>query len=262
MDSSGIPDAQHDEGEYSPHAWRQAYIEEMISRRAAKAEVMEILNVACGPGALLAVLAKQGFAVHGIDRSPTRVGQARAMLSRWMSNTAARVGLGSVEALDFESDRFDAIVAPGVLADQPDDGRSLGELARVLRPGGYLIADVRNRFGYVHGCDALHGVLEHTGWPRRIRSFIHERRFQRSKLRQIRRPRLHVPRRFDAMLAQHGFRVEERQYFHFSLLPAPLDAVAPRFCKRIGAWCEQYGRSSVAPYFGGGYLVAARYDPT
>ena len=88
---------------YSPLAWRQAYIEEMIARCAAQSEIKQILDVGCGPGELLAVLAKQGFEVSGIDISEEMVNQARRAVSQASPEAAERISVGDIEALGFET---------------------------------------------------------------------------------------------------------------------------------------------------------------
>ena len=49
-------------------------------------------------------------------------------------------GVGDVQHLPFEDATFDCAVAAWMLFHVPDIDRGLGELARVLRPGGPLVA--------------------------------------------------------------------------------------------------------------------------
>jgi SAM-dependent methyltransferase len=46
---------------------------------------------------------------------------------------------GDATALPFEDDAFDAVVLTAVLGEIPDQGTALGEIARILRPGGRLV---------------------------------------------------------------------------------------------------------------------------
>lgn len=51
--------------------------------------------------------------------------------------------------LDYEDASFDVVTSNGVLEHVPDDDRSIGEVFRVLRPGGaFLIACLPNRLSY------------------------------------------------------------------------------------------------------------------
>ena len=245
---------------YSPLAWRQAYIEEMIARCASQAQIKQILDVGCGPGELLAVLAKQGFEVSGIDISEEMVGQARRAVSQASPEAAERISVGDIEALGFENDSFDLTVVSGVLEYQPGDEKSLSELARVTRVGGYLIINVTNQLGYLRWFDTAFRGMKRTPWTRSILTFIKQGIFRRGPVTDIPQRRLHVPSRFDAELARHGFRVEQRQYFHFSLLPVPFDAVFPGICNRVGVSLERIGTSSAAKFLAGGYLVTAKLE--
>jgi SAM-dependent methyltransferase len=62
---------------------------------------------------------------------------------RMVELTAARgvdADLGDVQELPFEDGSFDLVVAARVLFHPEDLGRALSEIARVLRPGGTLVA--------------------------------------------------------------------------------------------------------------------------
>ena len=114
------------------------------ARGPAVAAVVEahparILEVGCGWGELSDWLAREtGAEVVAIDLSPRMVELARAR------GVAAEVG--DVQALRFEDGAFDVAVAAWMLYHVPDLDRALAELARVLRPGGRLVAVTNSRF--------------------------------------------------------------------------------------------------------------------
>jgi ArsR family transcriptional regulator len=69
------------------------------------------------------------------------------------------VSVGDVEGLSFAEHRFDVVLLFHVLASTKDPDRALAECARVLRPGGRLLAitldrhehlDVTSPYGHVH----------------------------------------------------------------------------------------------------------------
>ena len=72
------------------------------------------------------------------------------------------------EALAFETEAFDVVLSCDVLEHIPDDRRALGEMARVLVPGGLLIATV----------PAYPGL-----WSSHDEVLEHQRRYTRSELR-------------------------------------------------------------------------------
>jgi len=91
-----------------------------------------VLEVGCGRGEFAERLAGAGIGVVAVDQSARMVELTRAR------GVDAR--LGDVQALPFADGEFDAAVANFVLYHVRDIHRALAELARVLRPGGTLVA--------------------------------------------------------------------------------------------------------------------------
>jgi ubiquinone/menaquinone biosynthesis C-methylase UbiE len=93
---------------------------------------LRILDAGCGPGGNGAWLATHGRVI-GIDL-------AREALEfvRERRTTMAPV-LASAERMPFADDAFDVAVAVTVLYTVHDDVAALGELARVVRPGGAVL---------------------------------------------------------------------------------------------------------------------------
>jgi SAM-dependent methyltransferase len=92
-----------------------------------------VLEVGCGPGWASEWIARElGAGVVAIDQSERMVELTRAR------GLDARVG--DVQALPFEDGSFDAALAAWMLYHVPDLDLGLSELARVLRPGGRLVA--------------------------------------------------------------------------------------------------------------------------
>jgi SAM-dependent methyltransferase len=92
-----------------------------------------VLEVGCGWGEFAARMQEElGATVVAIDLSPRMVQLARER------SVDARVG--GVQELPFDDESFDCAVANWMLYHAPDIDRALAELARVLRPGGRLVA--------------------------------------------------------------------------------------------------------------------------
>ena len=92
-----------------------------------------VLEVGPGRGELAERLARElGVDVVAVDQSERMVELTRAR------GIDAR--LGDVQELPFEDGFFDCAVAAWMLYHVPDLDRGLSELARVLRPGGRLVA--------------------------------------------------------------------------------------------------------------------------
>jgi SAM-dependent methyltransferase len=87
------------------------------------------LDVGCGPGPLLAVLAERLGADHvsGVEPSPPFADMARQRVP------GADVRIGSAERLPFPDASFDAVLSQLVVNFMTDAARGVGEMARVAR---------------------------------------------------------------------------------------------------------------------------------
>jgi SAM-dependent methyltransferase len=105
----------------------------------AAAGPASVLEVGCGWGELARRIADEVRAeVTATDLSPHMVGLARA------DGVAAEVA--DVQELPFADGTFDVAVAAWMLYHVPDRDRAVSELARVLRPGGRLVAATNSIF--------------------------------------------------------------------------------------------------------------------
>ena len=100
-----------------------------------------VLEVGFGGGDLLVRLAGAvpGGRVEGVELSDPMLGRVRARIRRSGLADRVRLHAGSVEALPFDSGRFDCACSVNTIYFWPDLHRGLTELARVLRPGGRLV---------------------------------------------------------------------------------------------------------------------------
>ena len=106
---------------------------ELVFAAVEEARPRRVLEVGCGPGELAErVQAELGAEVVAIDLSSRMVELARAR------GVDARVG--DVQELPFGDGEFDCAIAAWMLYHVPDVPEALAELARVLEPGGRLVA--------------------------------------------------------------------------------------------------------------------------
>jgi ubiquinone/menaquinone biosynthesis C-methylase UbiE len=103
-----------------------------------------VLDVATGPGYFCIALAKlSGFEVTGTDLSADLISIARDNASR----DAAEVTFveADVSAMPFADDSFDTVFCSWAMKNFQDPARALGEMHRVLKPGGKLfVVDVNH----------------------------------------------------------------------------------------------------------------------
>ena len=108
-----------------------------IVAAVAAARPSTVLEVGCGWGALAERIAAATRAqVTAVDLSPRMVELARE------AGVAAEVA--DVQELPFADESFDVAVAAWMLYHVPDRERAVSELARVLRPGGRLVASTNS----------------------------------------------------------------------------------------------------------------------
>ena len=100
-----------------------------------------ILDVGCGGGSTIQQLALRAPAgrVSGIDYSPASVAVARRTNARDIDAGRVDVRVGSVSSLPFADQSFDAVTAVETHYYWPNLATDLGEIRRVLRPGGRVV---------------------------------------------------------------------------------------------------------------------------
>ena len=95
----------------------------------------DVLEVGVGMGADHLEWAKSGpRSLTGVDLTPRAVEFTRSRLAAWGFTPNVRVA--DAENLPFEENRFDLVYSWGVLHHSPDTPKAIGEVHRVLRPGG------------------------------------------------------------------------------------------------------------------------------
>lgn len=104
--------------------------------RPPVAPSIRILDAGCGTGGFIRMLrgAQPGWTVTGVDLSPLACALAR-------ERTGADIAEGSITALPFAGESFDAVSTGDVLYHLEDPGAALREFVRVLRPGGVVVVN-------------------------------------------------------------------------------------------------------------------------
>ena len=92
-----------------------------------------VLDVATGTGLVAAELLRRGYRVTGVDQSAEMLGRARQRFGDRVELVEA-----SAQAMPFADATFDHLTVTYLLRYIDDPGATLGELARVTRPGGIV----------------------------------------------------------------------------------------------------------------------------
>ena len=185
--------AAHD----SSHWWyraRREVLADYIARYAALPEAARILEIGCGTGHNLSMLARFG-AVDAIEIDPA----ARAIAARRLGSAVGDSPLPDL--IGVPRGAYDLVAVLDVVEHIADDVGALKAMASCLRPGGAILITVP-----AHGWMwSAHDVANH-----------HHRRYSKRSLR--------------AALAEAGLRGQSLGYFNSLLFPA---AVAARFAGKL-----------------------------
>ena len=161
------PPANREAREWQTGVWNRMsslYLQEIDQRfarvvsavitRARLTPEERVLDLGTGTGAVAeraAAIVGTGGQVVGIDVSPGMLTRAQErMATRGLSNVTLREGRG--ESIPAEDDAFDVVLSSLVLMYVIDRAAAAREIARVLRPGGRLIATV---WGAPEHCDIV-----------------------------------------------------------------------------------------------------------
>jgi demethylmenaquinone methyltransferase / 2-methoxy-6-polyprenyl-1,4-benzoquinol methylase len=98
-----------------------------------------VLDVATGTAAVaIELVQRTGCSVVGLDQSPEMLAEARRRVSTAGLSDRIRLVEGTADALPFDDESFDGLTFTYLLRYVDEPGRTLRELARVVRPGGSI----------------------------------------------------------------------------------------------------------------------------
>lgn len=148
------------------------------------------LDVGCGPGLIALELAGRGLRVDAIDVAPAMVEMTRDLAGRSDFRQRVRTSAGDVRDLGFAGNSFDLVLAVGVTEWLGSLDQALGEVARVLKPGGFAVITADNRWSLHYLLDPVYNPLL-AGVRRRLHDMF---------LRLMNKPR--VPRYYQRSVLQ------------------------------------------------------------
>jgi ubiquinone/menaquinone biosynthesis C-methylase UbiE len=120
----------------------------------------DVLEVGCGTGLVLSRLSQFAHSASGVDLSPGMLEKAR--------ERGLAVREASATALPFADASFDVTCSFKVLAHIPEVELALSEMARVTRPGGYVLAELYNP-------NSLRALIKRYGPAGRVAADTHEK---------------------------------------------------------------------------------------
>jgi demethylmenaquinone methyltransferase/2-methoxy-6-polyprenyl-1,4-benzoquinol methylase len=102
------------------------------------------LDLACGTGDIAFLLADGGAVVTGLDLTPRMI-QLATDKARGRGGASPSFVVGDMMALPFGAGRFEVVTTGYGLRNVPDLARAIGEVRRVLAPGGLFLSLDFNR---------------------------------------------------------------------------------------------------------------------
>lgn len=141
---------KRDWNEQHYHGWTNRYpftdVVSFVLRTFGKAEdrsKVKILDLGCGAAHHLRFLAQEGFDYYGIDGASKAIEIAHEQL-RSGGFGVDNVVVGTFDALPWPDDFFDGIIDRGALVcnRRADLKALLGEVKRVLKPGGQFMSSI------------------------------------------------------------------------------------------------------------------------
>ena len=232
-----------------------AWIDEIAPAAGAR-----VLELGCGAGLLSVALARRGLRVDAVDSAPAMVERTSRRVEEEGVGDGVDVGVADAHALDRADAAYDLVVALGLLPWVRDPQRVVGEVARVVRPGGHVLVTADNRARATYALD-----------PRKNVALAPLRRRGKALLRGgaapgpsgdgVVEPALHRAREVRAMLVRAGLAVEREQtvgFGPFTLLYRDL-LDAPR-ARRVNRALQRLADRGTPMLRGTGshYLVLAR----
>ena len=121
-----------------PHADMPVLVQQLQNEGAKT-----VLDLGSGSGRHVIYLAQQGFSVYGLDNAPEGLDMTRDWLAA-AGLTAILCQQNMTDPLPYASEFFDAVISVQVIhhADIATIKHIIGEIERVLKPGGLLFVTV------------------------------------------------------------------------------------------------------------------------
>jgi ubiquinone/menaquinone biosynthesis C-methylase UbiE len=186
-----------------------------------------VLDIACGPGVMVAPLTKRGYHVTSVDAAPEMIARAK---EEHGGNPLADFAVGDVYHLNYPDATFDSVIAMGLVEYLDDEPRAFSEMARVLKPGGLLIVSFPNYWAPWRIWSRF--VMFLTSLPRRL-----YKRLTGNPGHYITH-REYTLRTAKAWFTHAGVTPTRAWYYNFKLIPWPLDQALPRITVAQSKLCE------------------------
>lgn len=257
-----------DSSEYLEHKYAADHASYMFLRRDKARELIvrhlvpkfneqfHFLDSGCGPGILLQVLDSYHINYWGIDISLEMLKLASRTVAPGSSALVQRQFLNSdVERVPFPADSFDAATSLGVIEYLDNDDRLLAEMGRVIRPGGYLLIAITNRYSYNLLFEKALRWLRKNKLSANVLNYV-KLKLKMGRFKQMEFVmRRHRPEEFLQALEKHNFGIVDKRYWGFNFLPHPLNYLCGKRLNRFSNASYEKIQNRVIKKLGEGCMV-------
>jgi len=200
----------------------------------------KLLDLGCGTGALIELLARQKMEYEGVDIAPNMIQVAQIQIDQLELGPAFKVRVGSVESLPYPAASFDAVVGMGLLEyfDRPD--AVIREALRVAKPGALLVFTIPQKF-------CLDDLIVRATRPLRTvaRKLV-------GKPSEIGRDK-YTKQEFQRLFTDLGCKVVGERFYNKLILPYPISRFWPKLAYGMADYMEERPGFE---FFATGYIVA------
>lgn len=223
----------------------------------------KVLDVGCGAGRMAVPLIQRGYEFWGVDAAPAMVEQCQ---QRHRDESRAHFSVGDARRLAFDDATFDVVLCMGVIDRLPDWDAAIGEMTRVLKPGGSLIVSFPNLASpyawwknfVFYPAMAVVRPLYFRLIRRPPPSALYNRVDPRGRLQLLATfARLQTAGAVRRLFEERGLPVTALVHYNFTLFLSPLDELFPALSLRLSERLEPW-RATRLRWIGAGFIVKAR----
>jgi ubiquinone/menaquinone biosynthesis C-methylase UbiE len=212
---------------------RKREVEALLADAATGSKILE---VGCGPGLMVDYFLERRADYYGVDLSSEMVAECR---TRFDGLASVHFCVGDVQRLEFSDSSFDIVLCLGALEYVAVESQAVGEMARVLKPGGTVILSAITKWS------------PFNTWER----LVYRRMTRRGPGPIVQE--YHTEEQFRKLLQTLGLEIVDISYFDFSLVVSPFHHGLPGVSMALSERLECLRRGRLRK-LGNGFLVKCR----
>jgi ubiquinone/menaquinone biosynthesis C-methylase UbiE len=213
----------------------------------------KVLDVGCGPGVMTREMLERGCSFWGVDPSSEMI---RISRERFGENERVHFQVGNAQELAYPDAFFDAVLCMGVIDSVFDRPKAVGEMLRVLKPGGTLILTFTNLNSPYAWWKNYVFYPAVTKWHR-LRASVGDRTLRPGRMRTGNTRALYTSRAARQLLQSAGAQIVQSIGYYYNAFISPLDEIVPTLALTVTKKFEE-GKWPAPEWLAAGFIVKAR----